>query len=353
MALRIPGLDGGSTAVLAPMAGMTDRVFRGLCREQGCGLVYTELVHARLLLAGEVRALQHAFTVEEERPVGVQLYGTDPGVLADAARWVQDHLPCDLIDLNMGCPVPKVVSRGAGAALMRQPELVERLVSRVVGAVSLPVTAKTRSGWDDTEINALDVARAVQDGGGQAIAVHARTREQRHEGPVNHALLAELKQAVQIPVIGNGGVVDGASARAMRDATGVDAVMIGRGALGNPWVFAEVAAAWRDAPWQGPGPVEILAMAERHLRASVAQFQGWARRQRDRDEAELRGVRYVFGHLLHYVAASPGLPAFKRSLSGLETVEGALAALAATLGLPGYPNSAQIGPTTTDRSAAA
>ncbi len=353
MAFRVPGTQVDSTALLAPMAGMTDAVFRGLCREQGCGLVYTELVHARMLLRGEARTIQHATTLPGERPVGVQLYGTDPDVLAEAARWVEANLHCDLIDLNMGCPVPKIVSRGAGAALMRQPRLVEELVSRVVQAVDLPVSAKTRSGWDDTELNAVDVARAVEAGGGCAVAVHARTRAQRHDGPVNHALLAELKQSVGIPVIGNGGIVDGASAQLMRDETGVDAVMIGRGALGNPWIFAEIAAAWNDEPWEAPDDAAVLAMVDRHLRASIASFEGWARKQRHRDEAELRGVRYVFGHLLHYVAHSPELDAFRRQLSSLETLEGALEAVGRALCPSPNPNRPEPGPTSTDRPAAA
>ena len=192
MTTTLAGVELRSVAVLAPMAGMTDLPFRLLCREQNCGLVYTELVHADTLLAGVNKSLQLAETWPEERPVGVQLYHHDPAVLAEAARHVAEHVDCDLIDLNMGCPVPKIVSRGAGAALMKQPRLVEALVRSVVDAVEgtgIPVTAKTRSGWDADSINAVEVAKAIEGGGGQVVAVHARTRAQRHEGPVDWDLL--------------------------------------------------------------------------------------------------------------------------------------------------------------------
>ena len=341
-------IDG--VAVLAPMAGMTDRIFRQLCVEQGCGLVYTELVHARLLVQGDRRTRQQAETTERERPVGVQLYGTDPATLAEAARWVEEHLPCDLIDLNMGCPVSKVVSRGAGAALMRQPRLVERLVGAVVDAVALPVTAKTRSGWDEAEISAPDVARAVEAGGGRAIAVHARTRAQRHEGPVDWDLLAEIKRTISIPVIGNGGITEAAHALRMREVTGVDAVMIGRGALGNPWIFREIDAAWhgRDAP---PVPVEErLATVERHITGSIDRLTEWARRGKDLDGAEGRGVRYVRGHLVRYAAGAPGEDSFKKKMNSFATPEQAMEALRIAWA---DPKAGAAGPTLTGRGTTA
>lgn len=339
-----------SVAVLAPMAGMTDRTFRQLCVEQGCGLVYTELVHARLLLQGERRSRQQAETRPAERPVGVQLYGTDPAVLGDAARWVQDHLPADLIDLNMGCPVAHVVTRGAGAALMRQPRLVESLVKSVVDAVDLPVTAKTRSGWDEGEINAPDVARAVEAAGGRAIAVHARTRAQRHEGPVNWALLGEIKRCVDIPVIGNGGITEAGHALRMREATGVDAVMIGRGALGNPWIFREVQAAWRGEPVPEVTIAERLAMVERHLAGSVETFEDWAKKAKDVDQAVSRGVRYIRGHLVRYASGAPGEREFKQKLNGFAHPDEALEALADAWRDPSPPRS---GPTHRRPTAAA
>jgi len=323
---QIADIDVKSVAVLAPMAGMTDISFRLLCAEQGCGLVYTELVHAGMLLQGNRRSLQNVETDPAEHPVGVQLYGQDPEILAEAARWVEEHIPCELIDLNMGCPVPKIVSRGAGAAIMRDPPLVERLVRSVVDAVTLPVTAKTRSGWDDKELNALDVGRAVEQGGGTALAVHARTRAQRHEGPVNWDLLAEIKQNLSIPVIGNGGVVTPEGALAMREATGVDAVMVGRGALGNPWIFGQIDALWNDRPVPVPSAAERRATLIRHLEAAQAGFERWDARSRRRHPPEGRAMAFLRGHLIKYMADSPGRSEFRATLNSLNSKVEVLAA---------------------------
>ena len=327
MTLRIRDVSVPAVAVLAPMAGMSDIAFRQLCVDQGCGLVYTELVHSQLLLDGNRRALQHAETTPTERPVGVQLYGQDPEVLAAAARYVEEHIPCDLIDLNMGCPVPKVVSKGAGAAIMRQPQLVERLVRAVVDAVDLPVTAKTRSGWTDAEINAVAVGKAVEAGGGAALAVHARTRAQRHEGPVDWDLLAEIKAALSIPVIGNGGINDAAHALRMREQTGVDAVMVGRGAVGNPWLFGQIDDAWHGRPLRVPSAAERRRVIVRHLASAEDGFRRWAKKPRELKEAEGRAMAFVRGHLVRYVRGAPGEREFKRGLNGLFTSAEVLAAI--------------------------
>ena len=327
MPFRIADVPIDSVAVLAPMAGMTDLAFRRLCADQGCGLVYTELVNSKMLLQESRRALQNVETGPDERPVGVQLYGPEPALLAEAARWVEEHVPCDLIDLNMGCPVPKVVSKGSGAALMRDPGLVERLVRAVVDAVSLPVTAKTRSGWDDSEINAVAVGQAVEAAGGVALAVHARTRAQRHEGPVNWELLAEIKQTLSIPVIGNGGIETAEQALRMRETTGVDAVMIGRGSLGNPFLFRQIDDAWNGRPVREPTDAERRAVLLQHLRSTAGDFLRWSKRGRETDEAEGRAMRYLRGHLVRYVRGAPGEGAFKKRLNGLQTMEAVLDAV--------------------------
>ena len=332
MPFQIRDLPIEQIAVLAPMAGLTDIAFRQLCVDQRCGLVYTELVHARLLLDGNRRARQNAETRASERPVGVQLYGQDPQTLADAARYVEEHIPCDLIDLNMGCPVPKIVSKGEGAAIMRQPRLVERLVRACVHAVDLPVTAKTRSGWTDKELNAVEVGKAVEAGGGQALAVHARTRAQRHEGPVNWDLLATIKQELSIPVIGNGGITDAAHALRMRAQTGIDAVMVGRGAIGNPWLFGQIDDAWHGRPIVHPTPAERRATVLRHLASAEAGFRRWAKKQREADAAEGRAMAFVRGHLVGYVRGAPGERDFKRALNTLFTVADVLAAMDAAWG---------------------
>ncbi|MEE2828379.1 MAG: tRNA dihydrouridine synthase DusB [Myxococcota bacterium] len=327
MTLTIGPVEIPQVAVLAPMAGMTDAVFRRICVEQGCGLVYTELVKADCLLRGLRPSLRLVETSEAERPVGVQIFHHEPETLAEAARWVEEHVACDFIDLNMGCPVPKVVTKGAGAALMREPGLVERLVSAVVKAVRLPVTAKTRSGWDDASINAVEVARAIQGAGGQLIAVHARTRAQRHEGPVDWKLLAEVKNAVSIPVIGNGGIADPVGALAMRDTTGVDAVMVGRAALGNPWIFKAIDDAWNNRSYEPPTTEQRVRLVERHLREAMGANVRWATRRKDLDSAEERAMRYVRGHLIRYVHGAPGEEDFRRSLADLQSLEGVLVAI--------------------------
>lgn len=350
MTTFIAGVELRSVAVLAPMAGMTDLPFRLLCREQRCGLVYTELVHADTLLVGAKRSLQLAETWPEERPVGVQIYHHDPATLAEAARYVEEHVPCDLIDLNMGCPVPKIVSRGAGAALMREPKLIERLVRAVTDAVDKPVTAKTRSGWDANEINAVEVAQAIEAGGGQTVAIHARTRAQRHDGPVDWDLLAEIKRSVSIPVVGNGGITDAEHALRMRETTGVDAVMIGRGAIGNPWIFGQVADAWDGRPVVFPTVHERLDLIGRHLQMEADSFDRWARKAREQENAEGRAMSRVRGHLVKYVAGSPGERAFKSKLSGLLTIEDTWTAVAEAWGVD--PSEHPSGPTPWKRSAA-
>jgi len=325
--LRIGPLEIPEPALLAPMAGLTDVVFRQLCREHGCGLVYTELISADHLVRNTHRSRQQAETSAAGRPAAVQLFSGDAEVLAEAARWVTAHVACDLLDVNMGCPVARVVSKGAGAALMRDPRRVERLVAAVVEATRLPVTAKIRAGWDEGERNAVEVARAVEAGGGRAVAVHARTRVQRHEGPVDRALLAEVKEAVSIPVIGNGGILGPEDALLMRSQCGVDAVMVGRGSIGNPWIFGAVDAAWGGRPVTPPTPEQRLATIERHLGAIIATFQRRARRLRDREAAIPRAVRWIRGHMTGYLREAPGGPQVIRQLNDLDTPEALLSAV--------------------------
>ena len=326
MAMKIGDISIPEVAVLAPMAGFTDLNFRLLCKEQGCGLVYTELVSADCLLRGVRTSMRLVETDPRERPIGVQLYGSDVDKLAEAARWVEENVPCDLIDLNMGCPVTRIVSRGEGAALMRDPKLVERLVRAVSDAVSLPVTAKIRAGWKDGEINAVEVSKAIEAGGSQAVAVHARTRAQKHEGAVDFGLLADIKRSVRIPVLGNGGIRSANDALTMREQTGVDAVMVARGALGNPWIFRQIADAWQGRTVDITRDDERLAMLERHLRGSVMTSRQWSHKAREHASAEGRGVAGMRGHLLQYVSGTPGVQGFRRKLNDLHTIDAALAA---------------------------
>ncbi len=322
MTFHIGPLRIDAPSVLAPMAGITDLSFRLLCREQGCGLAYTELVSAEGLLRGGKGSFLLLRTAPEERPMGVQIFGSDPDRLAEAAARVEEWVPCDLIDLNMGCPVTKVVSRGAGAALMRDPDLIFRLVEKVVTAVKLPVTAKIRSGWTEQEINAPEVAQAIAAAGGKAVAVHARTRAQRHDGPADWELLGEIVQKVSIPVIGNGGVVEAQDAVRMKRETGVAAVMVGRGAIGNPWIFKQINESWEGFSPSWPSAEERIHTAVRHLERTIEGFQAAGFKDADR-----RASAYIRGHLVEYVAGYRGAAEFRRGLNdlwGREAVEGAL-----------------------------
>ncbi|OPX24292.1 MAG: tRNA dihydrouridine synthase DusB [Candidatus Latescibacteria bacterium 4484_107] len=234
--MHIGNVSLSGPVVLAPLAGVTDHSFRLLCREMGASLVYTEMVSADGLVRKNPGTGRLIHFGESERPIGVQLFGSDLAIMARGAEQLAER-GFDLIDLNFGCPVKKVVKRNAGSALMRDPERLARITEAVVGAVDLPVTVKIRSGWSEEAINAVQVARLVQEAGAKAITVHARTRKMGFSGQADWEVIAEVKAAVSIPVIGNGDVRTPEDARRMFDDTGCDLVMIGRGALGNPWIF--------------------------------------------------------------------------------------------------------------------
>ena len=226
--------------VLAPLAGHTDRAFRGLVRDLGgCGLVVTEMVSSEGLTRGSDFSKELAAISPDERPVGVQIFGNDPERMGDAAAMVED-MGADLVDVNMGCPVPKVTKKGSGAALMKDTPRASALVENMVKKTSCPITVKIRSGWDQNSINAPEFARALEDAGASAIAVHPRCRSERHRGEAAWPVIRAVKEAVEIPVIGNGNVYGPESARNMVEQTGVDGIMVGRGALTNPWVFRQI-----------------------------------------------------------------------------------------------------------------
>jgi tRNA-dihydrouridine synthase B len=232
----------GNTLWLAPLAGLTDRAFRILCRRAGADVVVSEMVSADGLLHDSRRTFEYLYFTGEERPFGIQLFGSDPAIMARAAEIVASVKP-DFIDINFGCPVKKVVKRNAGSALMRDPALAAAIVSamkRALEPTGIPLTAKIRSGWDAQSINAVDFARALEDAGVDLIAVHPRTRSQMYAGRSDWAVTAAVKRAVSIPVVGNGDVRSASDAIALKDQTGCDAIMIGRGALGSPWRFAEI-----------------------------------------------------------------------------------------------------------------
>lgn len=326
---RLGTLELDTRAVLAPMASVTDVAYRRLLRELGCGMAYTEFVSADGLVRGGAGSLGLLATRPEERPLGVQLFGSDPEVIARAAAIAHAHTRCDVMDLNMGCWVPKVVKRGAGAALLKDPRRVEAIVAACVKAVPIPVTAKIRAGFCETESNARDIARAIEQGGGAAVTLHARFRSQAHAGAPRWELISELKQTVRIPVIGNGGIQAASDALAMRRQTGCDAVMVGRAAMAQPWIFRQIADLEAGRPAWMPTGAERLAIVERHLRYAAEADQERQPRSVKRRGGSCEGftVSRLRGMMSHYCAGIPGAIEFRRQLSRIATIEQALAAL--------------------------
>ena len=262
--LKIGDLELGQGLILAPMAGITDLSFRRIAKSFEVDLVTSEMVSSEGLVRNKARTKMLLQSHAEEKPLAIQLFGSDPKVVAEAARIVADE-GADIIDLNMGCPVPKVVRQGAGAALIRDAETVASLVDAVRQAVSIPLTVKTRSGWSQSKINVVEVARIVEDAGADAITIHPRTAKQGFSGSADWALITKVKQAVNIPVIGNGDVTRPEDVEKMRKLTQCDGVMIGRGAMGNPWLFRQakqLAAGQRTA---SPSVHERLEVMRRHL----------------------------------------------------------------------------------------
>ncbi len=304
--LRIGKLVFNSPFVLAPLAGYTDLPFRLLCRSFGAGYCVSEMISCHGLVYRQANTLRMLASIAEEKPVAFQLFGADPEAMADAAEILAAYNP-DMLDINMGCPVRKVTRKGAGAALMTDFHLAKAILAQVVARVSLPITVKIRSGKDSQSINAPAFARMLEDTGASAITVHARTWSQAFSGTIDRAIISQVKQAVSIPVIGNGDVFSCADGRHMMEETGCDGVMIGRGALGNPWVFQESGR---------PDEIrEIMAVAGRHL-ALIEKFL----------PAE-RVLGYIKNHMCRYfkglpgsstlrqkVLAAPDLPALKIQL---------------------------------------
>lgn len=262
---RIGNVEIRTPFVLAPLAGITDAVMRTLCEEQGASLTYTEMISAKGLYYGDRKTGILAYIPENAGPTAIQIFGSEPDVVAYAAKQLED-LPNVILDINMGCPVPKVVKNGDGSAMMKDPDLVHDVVKAAVSATSKPVTVKIRKGFTEDHINAVEVAKAAEAGGASAVAVHGRTRSQYYSGKADWDIIRQVREAVEIPVIGNGDVLCAEDGLRMMDETGCDLVMVGRGAMGNPWIFRDLTRAYRgEEPLPAPSETEKRDMMIRHL----------------------------------------------------------------------------------------
>ena len=313
--LKIGSTELSSLVILAPMAGVTDLPFRLLCKEQGAGLLCMEMVSAKAIYYNNKNTEALMEIREEERPVSLQLFGSDADIMAEMAKRIEER-PFDILDINMGCPVPKVVNNGEGSALMKNPALVEEVVRKVAGAIQKPVTVKIRKGFDDAHCNAVEIAKIAEEAGAAAIAVHGRTREQYYTGKADWDCIRAVKEAVRIPVIGNGDVVDAASAKALLDATGCDGIMVGRGAQGNPWIFREITTFLETGKLPPkPAPSEVRQVVERHAALQLAI------------KGEYTGVREMRKHLAWYTAGYPNSARYRQQINSMESMDDLLKSL--------------------------
>ena len=332
---------------LAPMAGYTDAAFRSLCIEKGCGGTVTEMVNAYGLNIGHKRTAAYLETWPGESPLcGAQIYGSDPGVMAAAAKKIADSGAFAFVDINAGCPVPKIRSRGDGAGLMKNPKLMAEIVRQVVAAVDgkLPVTLKTRIGWDEDHLDAVDTTAAVEEAGASAIFLHARTTVARHSGPAAWEHLAAVKAARRIPVIGNGGLKTPADVARMVADTGVDGVMIGRAALGNPWIFSSIRhyAETGELP-PPPGAAEIRSVIVAHLERERQLMSRRGKKELKLGE-ELTAVLVLRAHIISYLRGFSGIKTLAQTLEEridgetlLQRVDAVLATPPRRLGPPTPP----------------
>ena len=318
--LKIGNVTLENNVILAPMAGVTDLPFRLLCRRMGAGLVCMEMVSAKAIFYNNKNTEELLEIHPEETPVSLQLFGSDARILADMAKRIEDR-PFSILDFNMGCPVPKVVNNGEGSALMKDPKLAEEILTALVKAVDKPVTVKIRRGFNESCCNAVEIAKIAEACGVAAIAVHGRTREQYYSGRADWDIIRQVKEAVGIPVIGNGDVDSPEAAKAMLEQTQCDGIMIGRAAQGNPWIFRDVVSFLETG--QIPGPADKSAKKQvilEHARLQV-QYKG-----------EYTAVREMRKHLAWYTVGMPHSARFRQTINSMETMEELLAGVETIFG---------------------
>ena len=307
--LKIGSVTLPNNLILAPMAGVTDLPFRLLCKEQGAGLLCMEMVSAKAILYKN-RNTESLLEIDpRENPVSLQLFGSDPEIISTIAHQIEER-PFDILDLNMGCPVPKIVNNGEGSALMKNPKLAGEIIRRTVRAIDKPVTVKIRKGFDDEHINAVEMAKIAEDAGAAAVAVHGRTREQFYSGRADWDIIRQVKEAVSIPVIGNGDLLTAEDVIAMEEQTGCDGFMIARGAQGNPWIFRQILHYFETGEHLAkPTLEEVTQMILRHARMML-EFKG-----------EYIGIREIRKHAAWYTAGSPNSARLRVAINNVESFE--------------------------------
>ena len=307
--LQIGNVTLENNLILAPMAGVTDLPFRLLCKEKGAGLLCMEMVSAKAILYKNKNTQALLEIDPQENPVSLQLFGSDPDIISQIAHEIEER-PFDILDINMGCPVPKIVNNGEGSALMKNPVLAGKIIEKTVKAIQKPVTVKIRKGFDDEHVNAVEMARVAQESGAAAVAVHGRTREQYYSGKADWDIIRQVKEAVSIPVIGNGDLLTAEDVIAMKEQTGCDGFMIGRGAQGNPWIFEQILHYFRTGEkLSKPSAEEVTDMILRHAKMML-EFKG-----------EYTGIREIRKHAAWYTAGYPNSARLRVAINNVESFE--------------------------------
>ncbi len=307
--LKIGTVTLDNSLILAPMAGVTDLPFRLLCKEQGAGLLCMEMVSAKAILYKN-KNTEELLTIDpRENPVSLQLFGSDPDIMGEIAKQIEER-PFDILDINMGCPVPKVVNNGDGSALMKNPVLAGKIIEKVASAIKKPVTVKIRKGFDEEHVNAVEIAHIAQESGAAAVAVHGRTREQYYSGKADWDIIRQVKEAVSIPVIGNGDILTAQDVIAMKEQTGCDGFMIGRGAQGNPWIFSQILQYFETGNFvPKPSFSEVTDMLLRHAKMQL-EFKG-----------EYTGIREIRKHAAWYTSGYKNSSKLRGRINEVENYE--------------------------------